>query len=91
VSAWLGRATSTINGNIALVDPIRCRACGICVEVCEFGAPGLIERDGQRSSWIDPAICSGCGTCAVHCPSGAITAAEASEAQLDAMLTAILT
>jgi heterodisulfide reductase subunit A-like polyferredoxin len=91
VSAWLGRATSTINGNIALVDPIRCRACGTCVEVCEFGAPGLIEQDGQRHSWIDPVICTGCGTCAVHCPSGAITAAEASEAQLDAMLTAILT
>jgi heterodisulfide reductase subunit A len=91
VSAWLGRATSPISGNIALVDPSRCRACGTCLDVCEFGAPGLIEQDGQRHSWIDPLICSGCGTCAVHCPSSAITAAEASEAQLDAMLTAILT
>ncbi len=91
VSAWLGRATGAATGNIALVDPNHCRACGTCVDVCDFGAPGLIERDGERRSWIDPLICSGCGTCTVHCPSSAITAAEASEAQLDAMLTAILT
>ena len=91
VNSWLGRTASRVARTTALVDSTRCRACSTCVELCEVGAPNLIERDGERHSWIDPVICSGCGTCAVHCPSGAITAAESSDAQLEAMLTAILT
>jgi coenzyme F420-reducing hydrogenase delta subunit len=35
-------------------------------------------------------ICSGCASCAARCPSGAITAGDATDEQLDAMLAAVL-
>jgi NADPH-dependent glutamate synthase beta subunit-like oxidoreductase/Pyruvate/2-oxoacid:ferredoxin oxidoreductase delta subunit len=86
VAAWLGRADGRAHLTAALVDPGRCRACGTCVELCEFGAPQLVGEEPQRASWIDPAICTGCGTCAAHCPSGAITAGYSSDAQIELML-----
>jgi NADPH-dependent glutamate synthase beta subunit-like oxidoreductase len=89
VAAWLERIenrhplTSIVNSN-------RCRACGTCIEVCEFGAPELVDANGHRMSWIDPAICRGCGICAANCPSGAITAGYSTDQQIEAMLSAIL-
>lgn len=87
--AWLGRITSRLP-IASVVDPARCRACNTCVEICEFGAPGMIEIEGRRACWIDPIICTGCGVCAVHCSSGAITAGYSTDAQIDAMLAALL-
>jgi NADPH-dependent glutamate synthase beta subunit-like oxidoreductase len=89
VAAWLGRAQSR-PPIAAIVDPERCRACKTCIETCEYCAPELAEINGRYAAWIDPAICRGCGTCAVHCPSGAITAGCSTDAQLQAMLGAIL-
>jgi len=100
VAAWLGHLAAQPQAIAAVVDAARCRACNTCVEICEFGAPQLMEspllpgrgvdEEPQRSSWIDPAICTGCGTCAAHCPSGAITAGFCPDAQLAAMLEAVL-
>lgn len=90
VAAWLGRAESH-PPIAAIVDPTRCRACKTCIEACEYGAPELVRTNGRYHSWIDPAICTGCGTCAAHCPSGAISAGCSTDAQIDAMLSAILT
>jgi len=89
-AAWLGRSDGHADPITAVVDPARCRACGTCVNVCEFGAPYLRGQDPQRSSWIDPAICTGCGTCAAHCPSGAIVAGSATDVQLERMVVAAL-
>ena len=90
VSAWLGRCTGTVQANTAVVEAHRCRACQTCLEVCEFGAPQLVGPESDQNAWIDPNICTGCGTCAAHCPSGAITAGYANDAQMDAMIEAIL-
>ncbi len=87
--AWLGRISNRLP-IASVVDPARCRACNTCVEICEFGAPGMIEIEGRRACWIDPIICTGCGVCAVHCSSGAITAGYSTDAQIDAMLSALL-
>jgi len=89
VAAWLSRAESR-PALTSVVNSARCRACGTCVEICEFGAPALIEENGQHTSWIDPAICTGCGTCVAHCPSGAITAGYSTDSQIEAMLSVIL-
>jgi coenzyme F420-reducing hydrogenase delta subunit len=43
----------------------------------------------NRFSWIDPVICQGCGACAAQCPSDAITAGDATDAQLENMIDAI--
>ena len=87
--AWLGRISTRLP-IASVVDPARCRACNTCVEICEFGAPNMIEIEGRRACWIDPIICTGCGVCAVHCSSGAITAGYSSDIQIDAMLGALL-
>ncbi len=88
-TAWLSRIESR-PPLTSVVNPTRCRACGTCVEICEFGAPELIEENGHPTSWIDPAICNGCGTCVAHCPSGAITAGYSTDSQIEAMLNVIL-
>jgi len=90
VAAWLGSAAARPRPTAARVDAARCRACGTCAAVCEFGAPQLIGQEPQRTSWIDPAVCTGCGTCVAHCPSGAISGGYSTDAQLEAMLEQLL-
>jgi MinD superfamily P-loop ATPase len=48
----------------AFVDAAKCTGCGLCEELCRFGAayPGS----------IDHLSCEGCGLCARACPEGAI-------------------
>ena len=88
-TAWLGQ----IEGHIhycAVVDLARCRACGTCSEICEFGAPELVGEAPIRAAWIDPVICTVCGTCTAHCPSGAISMGENSDVKLDNEIAAIM-
>jgi heterodisulfide reductase subunit C len=58
------------------VDESKCSGCGICVMVCPYEAPHLIEKevDGvmDRFAASDPNKCMGCGTCVAACPMGAI-------------------
>ena len=89
VAAWLGRIGSQVP-NAATVDPARCRACGTCVEICEFGAPELIGEAPVRAARIDPVICTGCGTCVAHCPSDAISYPNGEGAELETALSAVL-
>lgn len=84
--AWLGRTVDQSLSYSAQVNPIYCRACSTCVEICEFGAPELVGEPPRITAWIDPAICIGCGICTVHCPSGAITTAFSPDLQLEALL-----
>ena len=87
--AWLGRAVVEA-GLTAMVDPARCRACGTCVEICEFGAPELVETPGGRAAHIDPLVCLACGTCSAHCPSGAISLTTREAGDIASALTAML-
>jgi len=58
------------------VDEDLCSGCGICVMVCPYEAPSLVEKavDGEmdRLSTVDAEACMGCGTCVAACPLGAI-------------------
>jgi len=88
-AAWLGRI-NVQNPGAAMVDLTRCRACGTCVEICEFGAPELVGETPQRAAQIDALICTACGTCAAHCPSGAISLAGVFGAQLETEISLML-
>jgi MinD superfamily P-loop ATPase len=62
--------TEFIGGAVARIDDPACVACGICQDVCRFGA---VELDEAQSLYrIDPLACEGCGACFYQCPEEAI-------------------
>jgi NADPH-dependent glutamate synthase beta subunit-like oxidoreductase/NAD-dependent dihydropyrimidine dehydrogenase PreA subunit len=89
-AAWLGQEHPWPEVMAASVDPDRCRGCGDCEQVCEFGAIQLQGEGDERVAWIDPVICRGGGICAARCPAGAISTGHPTSAQIEAMLEAIL-
>jgi MinD superfamily P-loop ATPase len=52
-------------GNEAVIDKTLCTECGMCRELCCFGA---ISEDYA----VDPIACEGCGVCVDFCPAKAI-------------------
>jgi MinD superfamily P-loop ATPase len=57
-------------GQIAVIDPDRCNACGTCQDVCRFDA---VLDDGEGGYKIDPLACDGCAACVYQCPEEAIS------------------
>jgi MinD superfamily P-loop ATPase len=53
------------SGQVAFVEREKCTECGLCQELCRFGA----VKDFQ----VDPISCEGCGFCYQVCPASAIT------------------
>jgi heterodisulfide reductase subunit A len=79
------------SGVVAQVNEALCRACSRCVEVCEFGAPYLVEvAPGLEVVRVNPVMCKGCGACASVCPTGAMTAMHFTDEQVTAMVRAAL-
>ncbi len=57
---------------ITKIDLETCNGCGLCVRVCPFNIPVLIEEDEEKAyAMIDELQCKGCGICASLCPTGA--------------------
>ena len=52
-------------GKTAVIDTNRCTRCGLCIDICRFGA-----ISGEYE--VDPIPCEGCGFCCNVCPSDAI-------------------
>lgn len=51
---------------LASIDPELCNGCGICLEMCRFGA--VLEN-----FTINPYSCEGCAVCTVACPENAVS------------------
>ena len=56
------------SGQVAFIDKEVCTECGLCQDICRFGA---IEN-----YMVDPISCEGCGFCYQVCPVDAITMRE---------------
>ena len=56
------------SGQTATIDEKLCTRCGLCEEVCRFGAIKDLK--------VDATACEGCGFCAQVCPENAITMEE---------------
>jgi heterodisulfide reductase subunit A len=68
-----------------------CVGCGLCTELCPYGAPELIqsEKGGTKARVIE-ALCHGCGTCAASCPQMAIVAKQFTDEQICSELESAL-
>ena len=68
-------------GKTAHIEQERCKQCGLCFDVCRFGAVTFEHQHtgGHRSTlWnIDPVACEGCSVCAHFCPHQAIAFEDA--------------
>ena len=88
-SVFLAYDRVKLDPAVAVVDEVRCRGCGECVEICQFHAPELVAlADGSAVSRINASLCKGCGTCASWCPSGAIAARHFTDRQMFAAIDA---
>jgi heterodisulfide reductase subunit A len=70
----------------AIVDEESCIGCGLCEEICPYGAHQIIE---SKSKTIE-ALCRGCGACAAECPRRAITMLHYADQQILTQLKAAL-
>jgi heterodisulfide reductase subunit A len=67
--ALLARPSLEATPIIASVNPRLCAACGICVEVCPYGARVL--EPGAAHAEVISVLCQGCGACVAACPNKA--------------------
>lgn len=84
----LMRGVVPMEAATAVVDPELCAGCGMCVEVCPYGAPALDPLWGV--SRVNAVLCKGCGACAVTCPSKAIRLQHFTPDQILAQVEALV-
>jgi heterodisulfide reductase subunit A len=77
----------TIEPITSLVNADICSGCGICIQVCPYGAIG---RDENGKARVIEALCKGCGSCGATCPQGAVTMKGYTDSQLDTMIDTLL-
>ena len=88
-SVFLANERIKRDAAVSVVDQQKCRACGQCVDICQFRAPQLVETaPGLYAAEINPSLCKGCGTCTSWCPSGAIQSLHFTDRQIQAMIDA---
>jgi len=68
LSPSLKQETEFWSGQVARIDEEKCTQCGLCQELCRFGA--------IKDFSVDPVSCEGCGFCYHICPVEAITMEE---------------
>jgi len=74
---------------IALVDPEKCDACGLCIAACPFGAIAAAEVAGKSAGEVSKALCKGCGACVPVCPREALDLEGYTDAQMRAVIEAM--
>ncbi|MDX9822716.1 MAG: 4Fe-4S dicluster domain-containing protein, partial [Syntrophales bacterium] len=55
------------SGREAVIRPADCSGCGVCLDVCRFGAVNATPARHAAFA-IDPISCEGCGVCVRFCP-----------------------
>ncbi len=76
---------------VAKVDEERCTWCGECEKACPYdGAFEKVRRREKEVAYVHPAICKGCGGCVPVCPAQAIDLEGYTDAQMKAMIDALV-
>jgi len=73
----------------AFVDKELCTGCGLCAQVCPYGAI-LANSKTKAIAQVMEAKCAGCGTCAAECRFDAITMRHFPDAAMMAQVEAAL-
>ncbi|MDD3249493.1 MAG: ATP-binding protein [Smithellaceae bacterium] len=57
------------SGHEAFIRQNDCTGCGICADLCRFGAIRMEKKEDSDTLFvIDPVSCEGCGVCVHFCP-----------------------
>ncbi|HHS98206.1 MAG TPA: (4Fe-4S)-binding protein [Chloroflexi bacterium] len=65
-----------MGGQVAVIDPEGCTACGICEAVCRFDAVHPPREPFVYAYKVDPLACEGCAACYYQCPEKVIRMEE---------------
>jgi len=82
--------------NFTIVDPELCNGCELCVRICPFSVPYMVQKENETSTdvrylaLIDPYSCRGCGVCNAVCPTGAAKLNNYSPKEIFAQIESIL-
>ena len=87
----LAKSKVQISPMISQIDQDKCIGCGLCVELCPFGAivPEQVSEGVVKAQNV-PASCKGCGICAASCPQRAIDMLNFRDAQIEASIEAAM-
>jgi heterodisulfide reductase subunit A len=85
-SILMGNRKVKTDAITAVVDENLCIGCGLCEEICPYGAPKIEEGKSK----IREILCRGCGSCAADCPKQAITMRHYRDDQILAQVKALL-
>jgi len=86
----LARKTVRMSGTVALTDPRQCSSCGVCLAICPYSAPAVLEKGPFAGKIeVNPALCKGCGLCVASCRSGALNLKGFGENQIMAMINEV--
>jgi heterodisulfide reductase subunit A len=85
----LAQGKVTVEAITSVVDPELCTSCGICVNVCPYGAI-TVDKKAKTPAVVVEAACHGCGGCAAECRFDAITMKHFKDNQITAMIDAML-
>ncbi len=83
----LSKKEITTPGTVAYVDTTRCTGCGLCWQICPYGAIGQDEKGFAK---VNEVLCKGCGTCVASCRSGAPNLRGFTKTEVMAQITALL-
>ncbi len=89
VGALLNAGKVTVESITCHIDQEICNACGLCVDICPYGALSADKKAKIKASVVE-AACAGCGTCGATCPQGAITMRHFTDTQIIAQIDALL-
>ncbi len=84
----LSRGRVKVESIISVVNQEICSGCGICEELCAYGALSLHPWKGVMT--VNEVLCKGCGACAAACPSGAMTLSHFTHDQILAQIDTLV-
>ncbi len=91
----LSRKQMIVDAVKAIIDPVFCDGCALCIDVCPYHAITLADKevtDGQPAqiAVINEAQCKGCGLCQGTCPKRGVAIAGFTLDQLKNQVRAAL-